>query len=173
MLNKITEVANSLKKWGRENGYDPLIIFSQGAVETGDYTCELSKRNNFFGMFATKGYTGNVYECLTHEYEVVNGVPQRVPHITKFKAFDTPEACFVDYDNYVKGKFPEAYKHKTEYRQYYQNLMTYIEDTNGQKKIIYPSFCTAFDYEKVLIRKYEMLAKGSGGYELIFTLENR
>lgn len=173
MLNKIIEVANSLKKWGRANGYDPLIIFSQGAVETGDYTCELSKRNNFFGMFATKGYNGSVYECLTHEYEMVNGTLQRVPHITKFKAYATPEEGFVDYDNYVKGKFPEAYKHKTEYKPYYRNLMTYVDDFNGQKKIVYPSFCTAIGYEGVLIRKYEMLQKGSGGYELVFALEEK
>ena len=170
-MNKIAEVHQALKEWAKPNGYDPIIPFAQGHLETGGYSCELSKHNNFFGMFVTSGWWGSVYECLTHEYETVDGKLQRVPHITKFKAFENPTQCFVEYDKYVSNKFPEAYKHRTEYKVYYKGLMTYSDDFKGGKTIIYPSFCTAPGYELALIKRYEELSKGSGGYELVASFE--
>lgn len=171
-MNKLAEVVEALRGWAKPNGYDPLIILAHGHVETGGYTCELSKRNNYFGRFADKDWWGDTYDCQTHEYETVNGKTERVPHITKFKVFQNPVQAFLDYDKYVSFKFPEAYKHRTEYRPYYTNLMTYIDGFDGQKKIVYPSFCTAVGYESVLIKRYEELAKGSGGYELVQILNS-
>ena len=166
-MQKITEVVEALRVWAKPNGYDPMILFAQGALETGNYTCELSKQNNFYGMFNTSDWWGKTWDCLTHEYEMVDGKMQRVPHITKFKAFDNPTQCFVEYDKYVSGKFPEAYKHRAEYKVYFKGLMTYVGDYKENRRIVYPSFCTAIDYDLSCIRRYEDLSKGSGGYELV------
>ncbi len=165
-MKKIVEVVECLRTWAKPNGYDPMIPFAQGHLETGGYECELAKHNNFFGMFNTSNWRGEVYECLTHEYEMIDGKMQRVPHITKFKTFDNPTECFVEYDKYIQGKFPEAYRHRTEYKIYYKQLMTYVGDFKENKRIISPSFCTAIGYESACMDRYELLLKGSGGYEL-------
>lgn len=167
MLNKITETLHDIKIWAKGSGYDALIVWAQAHLETGGFTCELSKHNNYFGLFKTFAWLGDIYECITHEWEDVNGKTILVEHKTEYKAFSNPTQCFMEYDKYIQKKFPKAYKVRKSYRQFYTNLMTYVDLPNGEKKIVFPSFCTAVGYENACIRRYEELTKGVGGFELL------
>lgn len=172
MLNKITEFIKELP-YMKTLGYDPFMIFAQCSLETTTYdkqaqkwksfTCDASKVNNFAGMYNTKDWKGQVVDLRTGDYFIEDDQSVLKPVRPGFKVYPTIIDFFNDYDAYIKGKFPDAYAHRNEYKAYFNGIMHVIErrpatvDYDALLEAIWPSFSSTVTYARDCINKYEIL----------------
>lgn len=89
----IQKYAKMVKDAAKNTGLFPSVFMAQAILESNNGNSGLTKKaNNFFGIKASKSWTGEIYTAKTKEY--VNG--KEVYVNADFRKYSTPFLSFLD-----------------------------------------------------------------------------
>ncbi|MGN1393586.1 MAG: flagellar assembly peptidoglycan hydrolase FlgJ [Succinivibrionaceae bacterium] len=128
-VDKIMPIA---KKVASSNGFNPLVIVCQAALETG-WGKHIGAKNNLFGIKANEG--DDKSSLLTTEY--VNG--KRIEQIDSFKNYSSLENSIKDYVSLIKNsdRYAKAFQKNNDPDQYFEEIQkaNYATDPNYAGKL--------------------------------------